>query len=508
MPQRPRPRARRSRYSYASQLSTSLPAALLVVGVTAMLFGASFVTVRTLSFLRTVTGSSNVVKIVQNAVEPSPGSIAYKLQHNQRVSILVMGVGGAENDAPELSDTMIVVTLDPQSKRIVETSVPRDLWVRIDAWTDGRAYANKINVANEVGADDSNALLPCCKKPQYGGRDGGGRLAEDTVTAVTGVSFDRYIRVDFKAFRDIVDALGGIEVHLDTPLDDCHYPDYHDGYLNHGVPPGYPCPPGAGIHFPAGDQKVNGERALQIARSRDATEPEQATDFARAKRQQLIIQAIRRKALSVNAINSLPQLMDAVQKNVKTDMDVSDIRALYDWGRAIPDGGFVKVALTNTDLLEDFYRRGGSCGEYDAYVLCAEDRTLRYLRFYMARVLVDPRVTAEHAHVQVVNATRSADGVDDRVTNSLRPFGFNLAEPVPGRLAARNQTVVYDYTNGADPETVAWLRDYFGGAVEVVAAPSPAATGAAARPLVPGAITDGIVVALGHDFELRFYGLG
>src|SRR5258708_1429624 len=114
---RPRRRARRSRYSFTSRLSTSLPAAFLVVFLVGVLFGASFVVVRAFDFVHTVTGSnaSDVVKIVQNAVEPPPGSLAYKLQHNEQVNILVLGVGGAENDAPELSDTMMIVTLDPQS---------------------------------------------------------------------------------------------------------------------------------------------------------------------------------------------------------------------------------------------------------------------------------------------------------------------------------------------------------------------------------------------------------
>ncbi len=477
----------------------------VVVFLVGMLFGASVVVVRTVSFFHALTGQgpTDVVKIVQNAVEPPPGSVAYKLKHNQPVNILVMGIGGQENDAPYLSDTMMIVSIDPQSKRVVEASVPRDLWVKIDAWTDGRSYANKINVANEIGSDDSYSIFPCCKKPQYTGRDGGGHLAEDTVMKVTGVQFDRYVTVDFKAFRDTVDALGGVDVHLDGPLDDCHYPDYHNGYLNHGVPPGYRCPPGSGIHFPAGDLHVNGEQALELARSRDASEPDQATDFARAKRQQMIVQAIKKKATSINAIDRLPQLMDAVQKNVKTDLDVNDIRALYDWGGKLPDSAFVKIALTNADLLEDFYARAGGCGDPSAYVLCPEDPTYRYIQFYLAHDLVDPRVISEQAPVQILNATRSSDDIDGRVTNSLRPFGFKLDQPLPGRLRAADHTVIYDYSNGRYPLTTSWLSTYFGAPVE---APPQSASGQNVG-LLAGQDTTGLVVVLGHDFGLRFYGL-
>lgn len=501
---RPHSRARRSRYSYTSRLSRSLPAVLVVVFLLGMIFGASVVVARTLNFLHAVTGRgpASVINIVQNAVAPPPGSIAYKLQNNQPVNILVLGIGGAENDAPTLSDTIMVITIDPQSKRVVETSVPRDLWVRFDAWTDGRSYANKINVANEIGSDDSYSIYPCCKKPDFTGRDGGGHFAESVVGNVTGIKFDRYVTVDFKAFRDTVDALGGVDITLDTPLDDCHYPDYHDGYINHGVPPGHPCPPGSGIHFPAGPQHVDGEKALELARSRDASEPEQATDFARAKRQQTIVQAIRKKALSVNAIAKLPDLMNAVQKNVRTDMDVNDIQALYDWGSKVSDSAFVKVALTNTDLLRDFYEQAGSCGDPSAYVLCPEDPTYRYIRFYVARELIDPQVVGEQAPIQFLNATTASSDIDARVTNSLRPFGFHLADPLTSRLRAGAQTRIIDYSNGQYPLTASWLSNYLGAPVET----ADTVNGQPAI-LLKGQSTQGLVVVLGHDFGLRFYGL-
>ena len=80
--------------------------------------------------------------------------------------------------------------------------------------------------------------------------------SEHEVSKVTGLTFDRYIAVDFIAFRDMVNALGGVDVCLTTDLDDTSYPDYTGGY--------HP------IHFKAGCQHLNGEQALEIARSRHA----------------------------------------------------------------------------------------------------------------------------------------------------------------------------------------------------------------------------------------------
>src|SRR2546430_10061551 len=87
-------------------------------------------------------------------ISPAPGSIAWKLRNNQRVNLLMLGYGGAENDAPYLTDSMVVASLDPADKRVMLVSVPRDLSVRIDAFQNQSATQNKINTAYAVGIQD------------------------------------------------------------------------------------------------------------------------------------------------------------------------------------------------------------------------------------------------------------------------------------------------------------------------------------------------------------------
>jgi hypothetical protein len=294
---------------------------------------------------------------------------------------------------------------------------------------------------------------------------------------------------------------------MDSPLDDCHYPNYHNGYVNHGVPPGEPCPPGAGIHFKAGDYQVNGEQALEIARSRDASEPDQATDFARARRQQMIVGAIRSKAVSAGALTKAPQLMDALQSNFKTDLDLNDLKAIYDWAGKLPESSFVRVALTDQDLLDAYYQRAGGCGApANEYVLCAEDRSFGYVHQYFANLLLPPPVLSEKAPVQIVNGTRFSVDLDERVTNSLRPLGLQLEPTLQVNHVPVERTVIYDYSGGKYPQTAAWLARYFDATVVPATAPSQ---GVAPSPaLLPGEKGDGLVVVLGRQFGLRFYGLG
>src|SRR6266567_2098616 len=290
---RARLRARRSRYSVSHRLTRSVPALIGAVLLVAIVVTATVAYRRIDDFLSATTGKHLTLGAVVEAVQPEPGSMAYKLQHGQQVNILLLGMGGYENDAPFLTDSIMAVTIDPNSHRVMLASIPRDLTVRMNLQSNPNSiWTNKINAAYEVPYTN----IICCVAGQYQGRDGGGHAAEHEVGKVTGLTFDRYIAVDFVAFRDMVNALGGVDVCLTSNLDDYEYPDYYNGYVR------------GGIHYKAGCQHLTGEQALQIARSRHAVEPEQSSDFGRAKRQQDIMEAIKKKASTVNGFSKAPQL--------------------------------------------------------------------------------------------------------------------------------------------------------------------------------------------------------
>src|SRR5205807_4404756 len=183
-----------------SRLLRRLPIVLVVVLLLGVVAAGGYAVVRTGRFLHKVTNLNNPVTVIQNEVEPPAGSIAWKLKHGQQVNLLLLGYGGSENDAPWLTDTIMAVSIDPSSRRVLEVSVPRDLYVGIDAWQDGRPYDEKINAAFEVGMDPSS-FAPGPLKPQFQGKDGAGHLAEATISRLTRLTVDRYLADDFKAFR-------------------------------------------------------------------------------------------------------------------------------------------------------------------------------------------------------------------------------------------------------------------------------------------------------------------
>jgi LCP family protein required for cell wall assembly len=480
--QRARPRARRSRYNVSYRLTRSVPAIFVAVVLVAVLVAATLTYKRIDDFITATTGHHlNPIGEVVQAVEPAQGTIAYKLKHGQQVNVLLLGMGGYENDAPYLTDSIMAVTIDPASNRVMMASIPRDLVVGMNLQSNpARIWTNKINAAYEV----PYVPIICCIAPQYQGHDGGGKAAEHEVGKVTGITFDRYIAVDFVAFRDMVDALGGVDLCLTTNLDDIDYPSTGGGF--------YP------IHYKAGCGHYTGEQALEIARSRHAVQQEQSSDFGRARRQQDIMQAIKKRATTVNGFAKAPQLLSALQSNINTDMTLSDMKAIYDWGKNLPNTSIIRIALTapapgtEGNLLD-----GGDCGMGAAVSqLCADDPSFNMIHKYLSAVLIDPKILAEKAPVQFANGSNNFDVLASRVTAMFDPSGLQLADPVGHR--ASPTTVVLDYSGGKFPLTTKWLTDFFGATVVPATPTSPAPAS--------GQQTYGLVVVIGHDFASHFLG--
>jgi LCP family protein required for cell wall assembly len=203
-------------------------------------------------------------------------------------NLLLLGIdrrGGT--DWTYRTDTIIVFGLDPDGGGAAMLSIPRDLQLTIPGHGEDR-----INTANVYGY-----------LQDYPG--GGPALLQATVEANFGIPIDGYLMLDFYAFERIVDALGGIDVEVQETLHDTRYPDPRPG-----DPHAYKT-----VHFDAGLQHMDGQRALEYARSRMST-----SDFDRARRQQQILLAIRERALSLEAIPRWPSVARAVTEAIQTDL--------------------------------------------------------------------------------------------------------------------------------------------------------------------------------------------
>jgi LCP family protein required for cell wall assembly len=210
-----------------------------------------------------------------------------------RVNILLMGIDQRAGDpGPWRTDTMILVSIDPATNSASMLSIPRDLWVPIPGMGE-----NRINMAHYLG--DAN---------DYPG--GGPALAQKTVWYALGIPVHYYVRINFDGFERLLDAIGGITVNVEKPIDDDKYPDGNYGTMQ--------------VHIPAGVQQMDGRTALQFARSRHGT-----GDFDRMARQQALIVAARDKVLNLDIpISSLPKMLDLAGDTISTNLSFGEMYAL------------------------------------------------------------------------------------------------------------------------------------------------------------------------------------
>src|ERR687885_2361330 len=142
---------------------------------------------------------SSDLTLVQAADQP--GSLRWKIKHDQRINILLLGYGGPGHDGAYLTDSIVLVSIQPGSKEAVMTNLPRDLWVKIPALPNNGYMQGKLNSAYQIGQDRRN--YPNVRAT-WKTSTGGGDLAAATIEQITGQHVDYWVGVDFSAFRDVV----------------------------------------------------------------------------------------------------------------------------------------------------------------------------------------------------------------------------------------------------------------------------------------------------------------
>jgi LCP family protein required for cell wall assembly len=193
-----------------------------------------------------------------------------------QVNILLLGADARPWSSNFRTDTIILVTLNPQLETVNVTSFPRDLYVTVPGW----------------GMQRINSAWPY----------GGWKLLRQTFEHNFGVRVDYYALLKFSSFKQIIDSLGGLDIHVSQKLS-----DYRAGYW---------------VTIPAGEVQMDADTVLWYVRSRKTT-----NDFARNQRQQEVLQALFRKLVSMNALRRVPELYDYYQDGFLTNIDLTDMLA-------------------------------------------------------------------------------------------------------------------------------------------------------------------------------------
>ncbi len=303
---------------------------------------------------------------------------------DDRINLLLLGIGGGSHDGPLLTDTVIYASIDPTRMQVTLITIPRDLWIP--------ELQQKMNYAYAYGE---------AKK------EGGGLLlAKKVAGKVVGQDIDYGFRVDFQGFIKAVDMIGGLDIQVDRAFDDFEYPvsgkendtcgfegeEFAKRATDEAQLEAFPCRYEQ-LHFDAGLQHMDGDTALKYVRSRHAIGPE-GTDFARSKRQEKVINAFKDKVLSAGTLLNpikLVSLYDIFKGSIDTDIrqeeyddfvklarkmgEAKTVTAVLDYG---DDEDGVPGLLLNPPIGEAFNyqwvlipREGpNKYGEISAYVEC------------------------------------------------------------------------------------------------------------------------------------------
>jgi LCP family protein required for cell wall assembly len=408
-------------------------------------------------------------------------SVGQKAKNLQRINIAFYGYGGSGHDGAYLSDSIMVVSIQPRAggtAQVAEISVPRDWYVPLDLG-NGHTYNGRIN---EAYSDGQTNTYPN-RADKYKGDQGGGALANDTLQKLFGIHIDHFVGIDFHAFQYAVDAVGGVDVVVPNTFTDYQYP--------HGE-----CDTGdcayMTVHFKAGPQHMDGATALIFARSRHSADNGEGTDFARSRRQQLVLQALKQKLVSVNGIAKLPDVLGALGGHVITDLSIGDAKSLYDLVKGVDTATVARVSIDDTNFL---YECGypSNCG---AAYLFTHDTSFASLQHFIQHVFPTPEAVAEKAPVTIVDASGTGAGASGRWSTLMN--GVHITTTDGGRRPTSATTRVIA-TGGAASQTAYYLGTVFGVPVENAATPTPGVgkTPAAAGP-------SGVTVILGTDEERAF----
>lgn len=360
-------------------------------------------------------------------------------ERENRVNILLAAIGGEGHRGENLADTVILASFRPQEKEVALLSIPRDLHVKIP----GTELYAKINAVHSYGENQR--------------RGEGLKLLREKVAEITGQPVHYVARVDFEAFKRIVDQIGGVEISIPNAF----YDFWHK------------------ISFPAGTEHMNGERALAYVRARYIEGPE-GGDFKRAERTQQIALAIRKKIFSVETavdLRALAGVLDTLRDHVSTNFTLTELRRLAELTRDIPDDRLRTAVLTTGPeglLVGTTEVLGGRPASVLRPRAGLEDYTeiqqFTANIFSEARLAASPSsgsvpasptpspspsstaspspagVVAEQPTVDVRNGT-TVTGLAGRVAKALEKKQYTIAAVGNATIRNRTQTILIDRTN-------------------------------------------------------------
>lgn len=402
--------------------------ALLVI----VLLGTGFFGLKIYQKSRKILGGGGGAAALQENVDPT------KLhgEGDGRVNVLLLGRGGLGHDGADLTDTILIASIDPVFKEAAIVSIPRDLYVKTPS-----SGSMKINA---VYATAKNKVLNGKKiaNQQKAAEDAGFKAIEDSVKDVLGIPIHYHGMVDFTGFRQAVDAVGGVDITAPNAVYEVMRIDGKNYTLN--VKPGL--------------QHFDGFRALAYSRSRHTSA---RGDFDRAERQRLIMVGLKNKVFTLGTLSNplkVNQLLDALGDHVQTNFTQSELMRLYEIGKSIDSSKVESVGLADPP---NNYLTTGMIGNQSVVLPTAGVNNYKAIQNFIRNKLRDGYLRQENASIAIYNGTSTA-GLGAKTAENLKSYGYNVVgAPADAPTKTYSKTVIVDMRSGAKKYTKHYLEERF-----------------------------------------------
>jgi LCP family protein required for cell wall assembly len=404
----------------------------IVVAALVLLLGGFLFTKGFFKINKVFKGGGSAAALQDN-VKPA----LLKGEGDGRINILLLGRGGDGHEGPDLTDTLLVVSIDPVNKTANMVSIPRDLWVNAGGTN------TKINA---VFANAKYRALSSAPKDEAAAEKAGIKAIQETTTSVLGIPLHYYGMVDFQAFQQAVDTVGGVDINIpeSAAVKDYMYNEVtHKPYT---------------LDVTAGNQHFDGLRALMFTRTRHTSA---RGDFDRTERQRLFISALSDKILSAGTYTNpvkISQLMSAFGDHISTDFSVSDSLRLAQIVKEVGPTNIKSLGLA--DPPNNFVRTGTING-LSVVIPTAGVGDYTAIQNYIRNTMKDPYLAKENAAISVFNGT-TVPGLAGSMGDKLKSYGYNVATVASAPTSDYQTTTIIDVSGGKKPFTKNYLEKRLG----------------------------------------------
>ncbi len=336
--------------------------------------------------------SINPVSAITNVVGKD-----LKKDNNGYTNILLLGDGGFDRDGAGLLDSIQVASIDYERNAVSLFSVPRDYFVDQTNNLGLTRAGSRINQIYVNYSDIEN------QNERY-------QIVKEAIGELMNLDIQYYMRIDFQAFVQVVDSIGGISIDVPKAIYDPKYPNDNDN----GYDP---------FSIEAGLQELDGETALKYARSRKTT-----SDYDRSARQQLILEAIQQKVLSretLTSLSTITELYNSIKSNINTDMSLREMASLAGFANQVDRSRMVAKQLHTNTLADGGLLYDGLRSIYGGAVVLPEGNNLDMIHKYADLIFNNREVYYQPATIEVLNASQYT-GVASEVDYELTRFGFQV----------------------------------------------------------------------------------